>query len=203
MTAKILEDPRIFLSSGSCDRGNAISMDATISLKVRLPNRRPGRAPLRPNLDSLGLSCDVHYDGLVGIGSAGGRQHLGIAVELAAEIFKKTPCVPVLKPRGRDVAKDLIETPRIPFLKITDRLTSRKWNPHQDGDIIGIDVVAGTPNANLTDVELAERKTKSKPRATDRTSGMPWKYAQQVGPAVDAAMTRSGGAHEKQCDADI
>ena len=30
-----------------------------------------------------------------------------------------------------------------------------------------------------------------------------WKYAQQVGPAVDGAVTHPGGAHEKQCYADI
>ena len=30
-----------------------------------------------------------------------------------------------------------------------------------------------------------------------------WKYAQQVGPAVTGAVTHLGGAHEKQCYADI
>ena len=55
----------------------------------------------------------------------------------------------------------------------------------------------------LTDAELAERKTKWKPRATHHTSGALWKYAQQVGPAVDGAVTHPGGAHEKQCYADI
>ena len=51
--------------------------------------------------------------------------------------------------------------------------------------------------------ELAERKTKWAPRATNHTSGALWKYAQQVGPAVDGAVTHPGGAHEKQCYADI
>jgi dihydroxy-acid dehydratase len=55
----------------------------------------------------------------------------------------------------------------------------------------------------LTEAELAERKTKWKPRATNHTSGALWKYAQQVGPAVDGAVTHPGGAHEKQCYADI
>src|SRR6202000_2570979 len=73
----------------------------------------------------------------------------------------------------------------------------------QDGDIIEIDAVEGTLNAKLTDAELAERKTKWQPRATNHTSGALWKYAQQVGPAVDGAVTHPGGAHEKQCYADI
>jgi dihydroxy-acid dehydratase len=55
----------------------------------------------------------------------------------------------------------------------------------------------------LTDKELAERKTKWQPRATNHTSGALWKYAQQVGPAVDGAVTHPGGAYEKQCYADI
>ena len=73
----------------------------------------------------------------------------------------------------------------------------------QDGDTIEIDAVVGTLNVKLTDAELAERKTKWKPRATNHTSGALWKYAQQVGPAVDGAVTHPGGAHEKQCYADI
>ena len=72
-----------------------------------------------------------------------------------------------------------------------------------DGDIIEIDAVAGTLNVKLTEAELAERKTKWKPRATNHTSGALWKYAQQVGPAVAGAVTHPGGAHEKQCYADI
>jgi dihydroxyacid dehydratase/phosphogluconate dehydratase len=71
------------------------------------------------------------------------------------------------------------------------------------GDIIEIDADVGTLNVKLTGAELAERKTKWKPRATNHTSGALWKYAQQVGPAVDGAVTHPGGAHEKQCYADI
>jgi dihydroxyacid dehydratase/phosphogluconate dehydratase len=64
------------------------------------------------------------------------------------------------------------------------------------------DAVIGALNVNLTGAELAERKTKWKPRQTNPTSGGLWKYAQQVGPAVDGAVTHPGGAHEKQCYAD-
>jgi dihydroxy-acid dehydratase len=73
----------------------------------------------------------------------------------------------------------------------------------QDGDIIEIDAVGGTLNVNLTEKELAERKTKWVPRETNHTSGALWKYAQQVGPAVAGAVTHPGSAHEKQCYADI
>ena len=55
----------------------------------------------------------------------------------------------------------------------------------------------------LSDAELAERKTKWKPRETNHASGALWKYAQQVGPAVAGAVTHPGGAHEKTCYADI
>src|SRR5262250_620375 len=57
----------------------------------------------------------------------------------------------------------------------------------QDGDIIEIDAVDGTLNVKLSDAELAERKTKWRPRETNHTSGVLWKYAQQVGPAVAGA----------------
>jgi dihydroxy-acid dehydratase len=73
----------------------------------------------------------------------------------------------------------------------------------QDGDIIEIDAVAGTLNVKLTEKELAERKTRWRPRETNHTSGVLWKYAQQVGPAVAGAVTHPGGAHEKKCYADI
>src|SRR5690348_9927157 len=73
----------------------------------------------------------------------------------------------------------------------------------RDGDIIEIDAVKGTLNVKLSDAEFAERKTKWRPRETNHTSGALWKYAQQVGPAVAGAVTHPGGAHEKQCYADI
>jgi dihydroxy-acid dehydratase len=72
----------------------------------------------------------------------------------------------------------------------------------QDGDIIEIDAINGTLNVKLTDAQLAERKAKWKPRESDATSGYLWKYAQQVGPAVDGAVTHPGGAAEKECYAD-
>ena len=69
--------------------------------------------------------------------------------------------------------------------------------------MIEIDAEAGTLNVRLTDAELAARKAKWKPRESDATSGYLWKYAQQVGPAVNGAVTHPGGAAEKECYADI
>src|SRR5467141_162197 len=73
----------------------------------------------------------------------------------------------------------------------------------RNGDRIVIDAEAGRIDVQLSETELAERKTSWKPRATNHTSGALWKYAQQVGPAVDGAVTHPGGMHEKQCYADI
>src|SRR5437016_3428730 len=73
----------------------------------------------------------------------------------------------------------------------------------RDGDVIEIDADAGTLNVKLATQELADRRQDWKPRESEFGSGYIWKYAQQVGPAVDGAVTHPGGAHEKQCYADI
>ncbi|MDZ4367838.1 MAG: dihydroxy-acid dehydratase [Afipia sp.] len=73
----------------------------------------------------------------------------------------------------------------------------------RDGDIIELDAVDGTLNVRLTDAELAERRKAWKPRETKVGSGVLWKYAQQVGPAVKGAVTHPGGSAEKVCYADI
>jgi dihydroxyacid dehydratase/phosphogluconate dehydratase len=72
-----------------------------------------------------------------------------------------------------------------------------------DGEIVEIDGDVETLNVKLTGAGQAKHKTKWKPRATNHTSGALWKYARQVGPAVNGAVIRTGGAHEKQCHADI
>ncbi len=72
----------------------------------------------------------------------------------------------------------------------------------RDGDVIELDAVNGTMNVKLSDAELAKRKKDWKPRETDFTSGYLWKYAQQVGPAVNGAVTHPGGAAEKESYAD-
>jgi dihydroxy-acid dehydratase len=74
----------------------------------------------------------------------------------------------------------------------------------RDGDIIEIDAVKGTLKVRLTAAELRARKKDWKgPKDTEYGSGAIWKYAQQVGPAVDGAVTHPGGAGEKHVYADI
>lgn len=73
----------------------------------------------------------------------------------------------------------------------------------KDGDMITIDAVEGTMDVALSDDELDARRKEWKPRETDATSGVLWKYAQTVGNARDGAVTHPGGAKEKQCYADI
>ena len=73
----------------------------------------------------------------------------------------------------------------------------------RDGDIIEIDAVDGKLNVKLTDAELAERRKSWKAREERFGSGVLWKYARQVGPAVNGAVTHPGGAEEKLCYADI
>jgi dihydroxy-acid dehydratase len=73
----------------------------------------------------------------------------------------------------------------------------------RNGDIIELDAEKGTLNVKLSDAELAERKKSWKPRESRVGSGILWKYAQQVGPAVKGAVTHPGGAGETSCYADI
>jgi dihydroxy-acid dehydratase len=73
----------------------------------------------------------------------------------------------------------------------------------RDGDMITLDAIEGTLSVDLSDEELARRKSEWRSRETDYTSGVIWKYAQQVGPAVKGAVTHPGGAAEKQAYADV
>ncbi|WP_041357873.1 dihydroxy-acid dehydratase [Nitrobacter hamburgensis] len=67
----------------------------------------------------------------------------------------------------------------------------------RDGDMVETDAVAGTLDVNLTAAERAERKTNWQLRATNHTSGVLWKYTQQIGPAVSGVLTYRGGVYEK------
>src|SRR5215210_3376240 len=73
----------------------------------------------------------------------------------------------------------------------------------QDGDIIDLDADAGTLDVRLSDAELSKRKAEWRPRAGDFASGYLWKYSQQVGSALNGAVTHPGAAVEKSCYADI
>ncbi|HUD89483.1 MAG TPA: dihydroxy-acid dehydratase [Xanthobacteraceae bacterium] len=73
----------------------------------------------------------------------------------------------------------------------------------RDGDIIQLDAEKGTLDVKLSDSELASRAKEWKARAEEFTSGYLWKYAQQVGPARQGAVTHPGASAEKACYADI
>ena len=72
----------------------------------------------------------------------------------------------------------------------------------RDGDIIEIDADKGTLNVKLSDAEFAKRKAQWKPRENEYGSGYLWKYTQQVGNALNGAVTHPGGKGEKACYAD-
>jgi dihydroxy-acid dehydratase len=73
----------------------------------------------------------------------------------------------------------------------------------RDGDIIELDAENGTLEVKLAKTELDRRARDWKAPASEFTSGYLWKYAQQVGPARDGAVTHPGGTVEKACYADI
>jgi dihydroxy-acid dehydratase len=73
----------------------------------------------------------------------------------------------------------------------------------KDGDIIDIDAEKGTLHVELSDAELAERRKAWKPKTPDFGSGALWRFAKNVGPARDGAVTNPGGFGEVRCYADI
>ncbi len=72
-----------------------------------------------------------------------------------------------------------------------------------DGDIIAIDAVAGTIDLEVAEDVLAERRKGWKPRGHDYNAGALWRYAQNVGPAWQGAVTHPGARAETHVFADI
>jgi dihydroxyacid dehydratase/phosphogluconate dehydratase len=180
-------------------------MDAKTNIKRRLPSRRVTGAPIVTRRSLENAAAAVAASGA----STNAALHLPAITHDCRDvvkIFKKTLYVADLKPGCRYVAKDMFEVSGTPLWMKTPL-----DNGHPDGDyltvtgrtIAEIDAGIGALNGKLTGAELAERKTKWKARETNHTSGALWKYAQQIGPAVDGAVIHSGEAHEKQCYADI
>jgi len=142
------------------------------------------------------------------------------AANEVAEIFKKTPYAQSLKPPGRFVAKDMHEVGAIPLL-----MKTLLANGHPDGNCITVTGRTIAENlkrieieidgearsfsfrslldAKLTDADPAEHETKWCAGATNLTLGALWKFAQEIGPAMDGAVIHPCGAHEKQCYASI
>jgi dihydroxy-acid dehydratase len=72
----------------------------------------------------------------------------------------------------------------------------------KDGDMIVIDAEKGTLSVELTDAELAARRSAYKPRTHDFQSGTIWKYTQTVGTAAFGAVTHPGATKETKSYAD-
>lgn len=73
----------------------------------------------------------------------------------------------------------------------------------EEGDEISIDANKGTIDLNVSAEILAERKARWRPRNTDYGSGALWRYAQNVGPAYQGAVTHPGAKAETHVYADI
>jgi len=84
-----------------------------------------------------------------------------------------------------------------------DAATQRPIGLLRHGEVIEFDAVMGFLTERLSDEELANRKREWKPRSNEFTSGYLWKYAHEVGPARNGAVTHPGGGAETSCYADI
>jgi dihydroxy-acid dehydratase len=73
----------------------------------------------------------------------------------------------------------------------------------EDGDIISIDADAGTIDLQVDDAAMAARKAAWRPRINDYQAGALWRYAQNVGPAWQGAVTHPGAKAERHVYADI
>ena len=73
----------------------------------------------------------------------------------------------------------------------------------KDGDIIAIDADAGTLDLEVSETELAERRKSWRAPPNPYQTGALRKYADQVGPALNGAVTHAGGKAEIACYADI
>jgi dihydroxy-acid dehydratase len=73
----------------------------------------------------------------------------------------------------------------------------------KNGDMIVIDAEKGSLDVELSDAELASRRAAWKPKAAAFGSGALWRFAKNVGPARDGAVTTPGAADEVRCYADI
>lgn len=73
----------------------------------------------------------------------------------------------------------------------------------EDGDIIRIDAEAGTIDLDVSEDVLAQRRAAWQPRSNDYQSGALWRYARNVGPAYQGAVTHPGAKSETHVFADI
>ena len=73
----------------------------------------------------------------------------------------------------------------------------------EDGDIIAIDAEAGTIDLDVAEDVMAERRARWSPRRNDYQAGALWRYARNVGPAWQGAVTHPGAKAETHVYADI
>jgi dihydroxy-acid dehydratase len=73
----------------------------------------------------------------------------------------------------------------------------------ENGDTIRIDAETGTIDLLVANEVLAARKAAWQPRTNDYQSGALWRYARNVGPAWQGAVTHPGAAAERHVYADI
>jgi dihydroxy-acid dehydratase len=73
----------------------------------------------------------------------------------------------------------------------------------EDGDMIAIDAEKGTIDLEVSAEELERRRAKWTPRANDYQAGALWRFAQNVGPAYQGAVTHPGAKAETHVYADI
>ncbi|ANU08149.1 dihydroxy-acid dehydratase [Paraurantiacibacter namhicola] len=73
----------------------------------------------------------------------------------------------------------------------------------EDGDIIAIDAEAGSIDLQVDAALLDDRRAAWKPRTNDYGAGALWRFAQNVGPACNGAVTHPGAKAETHVYADI
>lgn len=73
----------------------------------------------------------------------------------------------------------------------------------ENGDTIRIDAEAGTIDLVVAEDVLAERRARWQPRVNDYQAGALYRYAQNVGPAFQGAVTHPGAKAERHVYADI
>ncbi|GAA4039200.1 dihydroxy-acid dehydratase [Parerythrobacter jejuensis] len=73
----------------------------------------------------------------------------------------------------------------------------------EDGDMISIDAETGMIELEVEPAILERRRTAWQPRENDYQAGALWRFAQNVGPAYQGAVTHPGAKAEKHVYADI
>ncbi|WP_294242741.1 dihydroxy-acid dehydratase [uncultured Sphingomonas sp.] len=73
----------------------------------------------------------------------------------------------------------------------------------ENGDTIRIDAEVGTIDLLVEPAVLDERRARWAPRVNDYQAGVLWRYAQNVGPAHQGAVTHPGAKSERHVYADI